>query len=90
LRQETATSSLAPLLGLDPAVEEPQLYHALDWLLQRQKNVENALAKRHLSDGSLVLYDVSSTCFEGRRCPPARFGHSRDERSGNPQIVFGL
>lgn len=90
LRKETATSSLASLLGLDQAVEEAHLCRSLDWLLERQKNVENALARRHLSDGSLVLYDVSSTYFEGRRCPLARFGHSRDERSGNPQIVFGL
>jgi Transposase DDE domain len=90
LRQETATSSLASLLGLDQTVDEAHLYGALDWLLERQQNVEDALAKRHLSEGSLVLYDVSSTYFEGRRCPLARFGHSRDERSGNPQIVFGL
>lgn len=87
---ETATSSLAALLGLDAAVEETQLYHALDWLLDRQQGIENALAKRHLSEGSLVLYDVSSTYFEGRHCPLARFGHSRDERSSNPQIIFGL
>lgn len=90
LRQETATSSLASLLGLDQTVDEAHLYGALDWLLERQQNIENTLAKRHLSEGSLVLYDVSSTYFEGRRCPLARFGHSRDERSGNPQIVFGL
>jgi transposase len=90
LRRETATSSLASLLGIDEALDEAHLYRALDWLLERQQNVENALARRHLSDGSLVLYDVSSTYFEGRRCPLARFGHSRDERSGNPQIVFGL
>jgi transposase len=87
---ETATSSLAAVLGLDDAVDETQLYHALDWLLQRQQSIENALAKRHLSEGFLVLYDVSSTYFEGRHCPLARFGHSRDERSGNPQIIFGL
>jgi transposase len=86
----TATSSLASVLGLDDAIDETQLYRALDWLLTRQKSVENALAKRHLSEGSLVLYDLSSTYFEGRHCPLARFGHSRDERSGNPQIVFGL
>ncbi len=90
LHPETATSSLAALLGLEEAVDETQLYHALDWLLDRQPSIENALAKRHLSEGSLVLYDVSSTYFEGRHCPLARFGHSRDERSGNPQIVFGL
>lgn len=90
LRQETATSSLASVLGLDQNLDETHLYGALDWLLARQQSVENALAKHHLSDGSLVLYDVSSTYFEGRRCPLACFGHSRDERSGNPQIVFGL
>lgn len=87
---DTATSSLASVLGLDEAIEENQLYDALDWLLSRQQSIENALAKRHLSEGCLVLYDVSSTYFEGRHCPLARFGHSRDERSGNPQIVFGL
>lgn len=89
-QSETATSSLASVLGLDGAVDETQLYHSLDWLLTRQQSVENALAKRHLAEGSLVLYDLSSTYFEGRHCPLARFGHSRDERSGNPQIVFGL
>src|SRR5712692_3277624 len=87
---ETATSSLAAVLGLDEAIDETQLYRSLDWLLARQQSIENALAKRHLSEGGLVLYDVSSTYFEGRHCPLARFGHSRDERSGNPQIVFGL
>jgi transposase len=87
---ETATSSLAAVLGLDEAVDETQLYRSLDWLLERQKSIENALAKRHLAEGSLILYDVSSTYFEGRHCPLARFGHSRDERSGNLQIVFGL
>jgi transposase len=89
-RPETLTSSLAAVLGLDDAIDETQLYHALDWLLTRQQSIENALAKRHLSEGSLILYDLSSTYFEGRHCPLARFGHSRDERSGNLQIVFGL
>jgi transposase len=87
---ETVTSSLAAVLGLDKAVDETQLYRSLDWLLERQQSIENALAKRCLSEGSLILYDVSSTYFEGRHCPLARFGHSRDERSGNLQIVFGL
>jgi len=87
---ETATSSLAAVLGLDQAVDETQLYRWLDWLLQRQQSIENALAKRHLAEGSLILYDVSSTYFEGRHCSLAHFGHSRDERSGNLQIVFGL
>jgi transposase len=87
---ETVTSSLAAVLGLDQTVDETQLYRSLDWLLERQQSIENALAKRCLSEGSLILYDVSSTYFEGRHCPLARFGHSRDERSGNLQIVFGL
>jgi len=87
---QTASSSLAALLGLHEAVDASQLYDAMDWLLQRQHSIENALAKRHLCEGSLVLYDVSSTYFEGRHCPLACFGHSRDERNGNPQIVFGL
>jgi hypothetical protein len=87
---QTATSSLAAVLGLDEDVEETQLYAALDWLLERQPRIEQALAKGHLSEGSLVLYDVSSTYFEGRHCPLAHFGHSRDERSGNPQIIFGV
>ncbi len=87
---ETATSSLPAVLGLDEAIDEVQLYRSLDWLLERQQSIENALAKRHLVEGSVILYDVSSTYFEGRHCPLARFGHSRDERSGNLQIVFGL
>lgn len=90
LHAETVISSLPAVLGLDEDTDETQLYHALDWLLARQHRIENALAKRHLCEGSLVLYDLSSTYFEGRHCPLARFGHSRDERSGNPQIVFGL
>lgn len=89
LQDQTAASSLGSLLELD-SVNENQLYAALDWLLPLQPRIENALAKRHLQDGSLVLYDLTSTYFEGRHCPLARFGHSRDERSGNLQIVFGL
>src|SRR5574338_146397 len=60
------------------------------WLLPRQPAVETELAKRHLTEGTLVLYDVSSTYFEGHSCPLAHYGHSRDERPNNPQIVFGL
>jgi len=90
LHPDTATSSLAAVLGLGESVDETLLYRSLDWLLQRQQSIENALATRHLSEGSLILYDVSSTYFEGRHCPLAHFGHSRDERSGNLQIVFGL
>lgn len=89
LRRETAQSTLGAELGLE-AVDEDQLYAALDWLLPQQAQIEAALARRHVGEGSLVLYDVSSTYFEGHCCPLARYGHSRDERRGNPQIVFGL
>jgi transposase len=89
LHEQTASSSLGALLGLEMA-DEDHLYAAMDWLLSRQARIEDKLAARHLEEGSVVLYDVSSTYFEGRRCPLARYGHSRDERPGNLQIVFGL
>lgn len=88
-RPQTASSSLGQVLELNTA-DEDDLYQAMDWLLPRQQRIEDALAKRHLSEGSLVLYDLSSTYFEGRKCPLARYGKSRDERPGNLQIVFGL
>lgn len=86
---ETASSSLGKVLELNSA-DEDDLYQAMDWLLPRQQRIERALAKRHLSEGSLVLYDLTSTYFEGHTCPLAQFGKSRDERSGNLQITFGL
>ena len=89
LDPETASSSLGALLGLGP-VDENDLYDALDWLLAQQNAIEKRLAKRHLADGTLVLYDVTSTWFEGRTCPLARFGYSRDHRRDRPQIVIGL
>ncbi len=89
LREQTACSSLGALLGLE-LVEEDHLYEAMDWLQSRQARIEDKLAARHLQEGTVVLYDVTSTYFEGRHCPLARFGHSRDERPGNLQIVFGL
>ena len=89
LSPATATSSLGEALGLGD-VDEDELYTALDWLLARQPAVETALAKRHLSHGTLVLYDVSSSYMEGRRCPLAKRGYSRDGRKGTLQIVYGL
>jgi transposase len=89
LRTDTAHSTLGEELGV-AAVDEDDLYEALDWLLAQQPAIEAALARRHLGEGTLVLYDVSSTYFEGHCCPLARYGHSRDERRGNPQIVFGV
>ena len=69
---------------------EDDLYRALDWLLERQARIEDRLAARHLRDGELVLYDVSSSYFEGRSCPLAKLGYSRDGRRGTLQIVYGL
>src|SRR5215469_2946880 len=89
LHQQTASSSLGALLGLE-LVDEDYLYAAMDWLLPRQARLEDKLAARHLQPATVVLYDVTSTYFEGRRCPLARHGHSRDERPGNLPIVFGL
>jgi len=82
-------TTLAGRLGVDGA-DENELYAAMDWLLSRQAKVEAALARRHLAPGALVLYDLSSTYLEGRCCPLARFGHSRDHRPDRPQIEFGL
>jgi hypothetical protein len=86
---QSATSTLGEMLGLE-TVEADDLYAALDWLGDRQAKVEKALAKRHLRDGALVLYDVSSSYLEGRCCPLGRIGHSRDGKKGSLQIVFGL
>ena len=85
----TATSSLGPLLGLG-TVSEQDLYAALDWLVSQQPHIEQRLARKHLSSGTLVLYDVTSTYFEGRTCPLARRGYSRDGKRDKLQILFGL
>jgi hypothetical protein len=89
LSPATAASSLGEVLGLGE-VDEDELYTALDWLLERQPAIEATLAKRHLSNGTLVLYDVSSSYMEGRCCPLAKRGYSRDGRKGTLQIVYGL
>jgi hypothetical protein len=89
LQAETEESSLGASLAVADA-DEDALYQTMDWLLTRQARVEQALARRHLTEGSLVLYDVTSTYFEGRKCPLAKFGHSRDGRRDKGQIVFGL
>jgi hypothetical protein len=82
-------STLGAELGVEGATED-DLYEAMDWLLERQERIEDRLARRHLADGELVLYDVSSSYFEGRTCPLAKLGYSRDGRRGTPQIVYGL
>src|SRR5580692_5384412 len=89
LSPATAASSLGEVLSLGQ-VDEDELYTALDWLLERQPAIETALAKRHLTHGTLVLYDVSSSYMEGRCCPLAKRGYSRDGKKGTLQIVYGL
>src|SRR3984957_20307610 len=89
LSPATASTSLGEALGLGD-VDDNELYAALDWLLVRQPAIEATLAKRHLTHGTLVLYDVSSSYMEGRRCPLAKRGYSRDGRRGTLQIVYGL
>jgi hypothetical protein len=86
---ESANTSLGEVLALGK-VAEREVYEALDWLLTQQERIENGLARRHLKGGSLVLYDVSSSYLEGRHCPLARHGYSRDHRGDRPQIVYGL
>jgi len=89
LRAETLTSSLGELLDLDD-LDEDDVYKAMDWLLPRQAQIEKALAKRHLEDGTLVLYDLTSTWYEGHTCALAVRGYSRDGKKSNPQINCGL
>ncbi len=89
VNSQTTSSSLGEVLSLG-AVAEREVYAALDWLLEQQPRVESALARRHLKNGTLVLYDVSSSYLEGRKCPLAQHGYSRDHRPDRPQIVYGL
>jgi hypothetical protein len=89
LRTETATSSLGQLLGVG-GCDEDDLYAAMDWVLARKDTIESSLAARHLANGTLVLYDVSSAAFEGRTCPLGAIGHPRDGVKGRLQIVYGL
>ncbi|MGC1406081.1 MAG: IS1634 family transposase [Candidatus Dormiibacterota bacterium] len=89
LGKEAPLSALVEEFDL-AEVDESKLYAALDWLYVHQGAIEQRLARRQLQDGSLVLYDVSSTYFEGRCCPLAQLGYSRDGKKGTLQIVFGL
>jgi transposase len=82
-------STLADELGVADA-DEDELYAAMDWLVERQERIEDRLARRHLRDGELVLYDVSSSYLEGRCCELAALGYSRDGKRGSRQIIYGL
>ena len=89
LQPETAEHTLADELQL-PDIEKPELYEAMDWLLKRQTRIENKLAKKHLAEGTLVLYDVSSSYYTGRQSELVKHGYSRDGKRGEPQIIYGL
>jgi hypothetical protein len=89
LDRRTAAGTLSRVARVEDATAE-DLYEALDWLLRRQPAIEKELARLHLDEAGLVLYDLTSTYFEGRRCPLARLGYSRDGKKGKPQIVVGL
>jgi len=89
LQAETAQSTLAEELRLGD-VDVHELYAAMDWLLDRQKRIENKLAKKHLQGGVLVLFDVSSSYYTGRKSAFVTHGYSRDHRGDQPQIVYGL
>lgn len=82
-------TTLAEELGVEDA-DEDDLYEAMDWLLLRKQRIERKLARRHLVDGAIVLYDVTSSYYEGRTCPWARHGHDRDGQKGLPIIVYGV
>jgi transposase len=84
-----STTTLGDSLAVADA-DVDELYAALDWLLRRQPAIEQKLAARHLTDGGVVLYDVSSSYYEGRTCPLAKFGHDRDGKTGLPIIVYGV
>lgn len=89
LDARNATSTLSEVLGIESATEV-ELYEAMDWLVLQQQVIEQRLAKKHLAQGSLVLYDLSSTYLEGQNCSLAKIGYSRDGKKGTLQIVFGL
>jgi len=89
MQSETAQHTLADELQLGD-IQTPELYEALDWLLARQRRIEKKLAKKHLEEGTIVLYDVSSSYYTGRQSALIMMGYSRDGKPGEPQIVYGL
>ena len=89
LKEQTRLSTLGEALCVE-GIDEDDLYEAMDWLVGEQPRIEGELAKRHLADGCLVLYDVTSTYYTGNHCSLAKFGHSRDRKKGFPQILIGL
>ena len=90
MQREWRDSTLPELVGLSDSVGEDDIYEAMDWLLAGQDRIEKRLAARHLSDGGLVLYDLSSSYFEGTTCPLAALGYNRDKKKGKLQVNYGL
>ncbi len=90
MQREWNDSTLPELVGLDDSVSEDDIYEAMDWLLAGQDRIEKKLAKRHLTEGGLMLYDLSSSYFEGTTCPLAKLGYSRDKKKGKLQVNYGL
>jgi len=89
MTQAWADTTLADDLGVADANED-ELYEAMDWLAGRQETIEKKLAKRHLKEGGLVLFDLTSSYFEGVTCPLAKLGHSRDGKPGTLQVNYGI
>lgn len=90
MNSSTRAHTLSEACGIQGDLHENDLYAAMDWLLKRQPRIEKSLAARHLQDGCLVLYDLTSSYFEGNSCPLAKLGYSRDSKKGKLQVVFGL
>jgi transposase len=84
-----SSTTLSETLGVDEA-DEDDLYEAMDWLLEHQANIEKKLAARHLAEGGLALYDLTSSYFEGVTCPLAELGYNRDGKKGKLQVNYGL
>jgi transposase len=90
MQREWRDSTLPEMVGLDDSVTEDDIYEAMDWLLASQNRIEKKLAKRHLTDGGLMLYDLTSSYFEGTTCPLAALGYNRDKKRGKLQVNYGL
>jgi transposase len=88
-QKETAATTLGELLSLED-LDEHECYRAMDWLLKRQESIQKKLARKHLEDGGPVLFDLSSSYFEGHTCPLAKHGYSRDKRGDLPQVNYGM
>lgn len=90
MQREWRDSTLPEMVGLSDSVSEDDIYAAMDWLLDGQDRIEKKLAARHLTDGGLMLYDLSSSYFEGTTCPLAALGYNRDKKKGKLQVNYGL